>query len=69
MELSTRTKRRGNSLVALMLLGALLMSGSALSQTTLMTQQLGRGAERALLVPLYKSRVVALDAPAKRISV
>jgi pilus assembly protein CpaC len=52
-----------------MLLGALLISGSALSQTTLMTQQLGSGAERALLVPLYKSRVVALDAPAKRISV
>lgn len=69
MKLSTRTKRRGNSLVALMLLGAVLISGSALSQTTLMTQQLGRGAERALLVPLYKSRVVALDAPAKRISV
>ena len=69
MKLSTRTKCRGNSLVALLILGALLMAESALSQTTLMTQQLSRGAERALLVPLYKSRVVALDAPAKRISV
>ena len=69
MNLSTKIKRRGNSLVVLLLLGALLVSGAALSQTTLMTQQLGRGAERALLVPLYKSRVVALDAPAKRISV
>ncbi len=69
MKLSTKIKNRGDSLVALVLLGALLMSGAALSQTTLMTQQLGRGAERSLLVPLYKSRVVALDAPAKRISV
>jgi len=69
MKLTTRIRRRGNSLVALMLLGAFLLSGSALGQTRLMTQQLGSGAERALLVPLYKSRVVALDAPAKRISV
>jgi pilus assembly protein CpaC len=34
-----------------------------------MSQQLGRGAENALMVPLYKSRVVSLDAPAKRVSV
>jgi pilus assembly protein CpaC len=56
-------------LVALFLFSAMLMSGQALSQTLIMAQQLGRGADNALSVPLYKSRVVSLDAPAKRISV
>ena len=45
------------------------MSGQVLGQSTTANEQLGRGAEKALMVPLYKSRVVALDAPAKRISV
>jgi pilus assembly protein CpaC len=45
------------------------MSGQVLGQSTTANEQLGRGAEKLLLVPLYKSRVVALDAPAKRISV
>jgi pilus assembly protein CpaC len=45
------------------------MSGEAFSQVLIAAQQLGRGAENALSVPLYKSRVVSLDAPAKRISV
>jgi pilus assembly protein CpaC len=45
------------------------MSTQAVGQISASTQQLGSGAERALMVPLYKSRVVALDAPAKRVSV
>ncbi len=69
MKLSTIKKIRGSRLVAAVLFGCLMVSGAAQSQTTIMTQQLGRQAERALMVPLYKSRVVALDAPAKRISV
>ena len=69
MEFSTKIKRYGSSLVTSLILSSLLMPSLAPGQTTLMTQQLGRGAERALLVPLYKSRVVELDAPAKRISV
>jgi pilus assembly protein CpaC len=69
MNLPTRTTHRRTSLVALLLISAVLMSGQAFSQSATTTQQLGRGAERALMVPLYKSRVVALDAPAKRVSV
>jgi len=69
MKLPIKVKRRGNSLVALVLIVAALLSAQVLGQTTTQPPQLGRGAERALLVPLYKSRVVALDAPAKRISV
>ena len=69
MKLPTKTKRQRNPLVALLLISAALISGQALGQVTNSSQQLGRGAERALMVPLYKSRVVALDAPAKRISV
>lgn len=70
MNLPTKTKHRGTSLVALFLLiSAALTSGQAIGQSATGTQQLGRGAERALMVPLYKSRVVALDAPAKRVSV
>jgi len=69
MNLPTKTKHQRNSLVALLLISAALISGQALGQVTNSSQQLGRGAERALMVPLYKSRVVALDAPAKRISV
>ena len=69
MNLPTKTKHQRNSSVALLLISAALISGQALGQVTNSSQQLGRGAERALMVPLYKSRVVALDAPAKRISV
>ena len=69
MNLPTKTKRQRHSLVAVLLISAALISGQALGQVTNSSQQLGRGAERALMVPLYKSRVVALDAPAKRISV
>lgn len=69
MKLSIKANMRGNSLVAMLFFGCLMVSGTTLGQTTIMTQQLGLGAERALMVPLYKSRVVALDAPAKRISV
>ena len=69
MNLRMDTKCRRMPLVALFLFSALVMSGQAFSQVTLMAQQLGRGADNALSVPLYKSRVVSLDAPAKRISV
>lgn len=69
MKFPIRIMRRRISLVTLLLFSTMLISGQALSQTTSQTPQLGRGADRALLVPLYKSRVVSLDAPAKRISV
>lgn len=57
--------RRSTSL--LLLVGTLLfpMFGSA----QVVAQTLGGGADNNLLVPLYKSRVVALDAPAARVSV
>ena len=57
------------SVVASLLISVVFMSGQVLGQSTIRNEQLGRGAEKALIVPLYKSRVVALDAPAKRISV
>jgi len=69
MNFLIRTKRRRNSLITLVLISAVMLSGQALSQSMIMAQQLGRGAENSLSVPLYKSRVVSLDAPAKRISV
>lgn len=69
MKLPKKIKHRKISLAALLLMGAAMLSGQALGQSTSTAQQLGRGAEQTLLVPLYKSRVVALDAPAKRISV
>lgn len=69
MKMLISTKRRRKPLAALLLVSSILISGQALSQSLLMSQQLGRGAENALSVPLYKSRVVALDAPAKRVSV
>lgn len=59
----------GKQLVTLLLLFTLVISGQSFGQFTVMAQQLGRGADNALSVPLYKSRVVSLDAPAKRISV
>ena len=69
MNLPTCMKRCRKPFVALLLISTVLTSGQALGQTLLMSQQLGRGAENALSVPLYKSRVVSLDAPAKRVSV
>lgn len=69
MNLPTRTMHRRTSLVTLLLISAVLISGQVLAQVTSPSPHLGRGAEEALTVPLYKSRVVALDAPAKRVSV
>ncbi len=69
MNLPTRTMHRRTSLVALLLISAVLISGQVLAQVASPSPHLGRGAEEALMVPLYKSRVVALDAPAKRVSV
>lgn len=57
------------SVVASLLISVVFMSGQVFGQSRVANEQLGRGAEKALMVPLYKSRVVALDAPAKRISV
>ncbi|MGI9391404.1 MAG: type II and III secretion system protein family protein [Boseongicola sp.] len=69
MKFSITTKRRANPFIILVLISAAMLSEQAFAQATTTSQQLGRAGERALLVPLYKSRVVALDAPAKRVSV
>jgi pilus assembly protein CpaC len=48
---------------------ALAVSSASHAQDSNGNIRLGGGAENALTVPLYKSRVVSLDAPAARISV
>jgi pilus assembly protein CpaC len=48
---------------------ALAVSAASHAQDSNGNIRLGGGAENALTVPLYKSRVVSLDAPAARISV
>jgi len=63
------TKFCRTSVVAGLLISVVFMSGQVLGQSTITNEQMGRGAEKALTVPLYKSRVVTLNAPAKRISV
>lgn len=69
MKSPRKTKCCRISVVASLLISVVFMSGQVLGQSTIANEQLGRGAEKALMVPLYKSRVIALDAPAKRISV
>jgi len=55
------------TLVAMCGVGSLFLSMQVFAQVN--GQGLSRGAENSLTVPLYKSRVVVLDAPATRISV
>ena len=64
MSMSASEKNRSIKQLVLGCLGLLLFA-SASGQIN----GLGRGADNALTVPLYKSRVVVLDAPATRVSV
>ncbi|MBT8079041.1 MAG: type II and III secretion system protein family protein [Gammaproteobacteria bacterium] len=67
MNTSLLILRRDSLLAALCCLCMLFVATGALAESH--STSLGRGAENALSVPLYKSRVVILDAPATRISV
>lgn len=67
MKTSTMNLRHHIKMLLLFSLGLLLAAVNAQAQSD--SQSLGRGAENALSVPLYKSRVVVLDAPATRVSV
>ncbi len=67
MNMSSEKTSRGMMLAALCCLSFLLAATEVAAQ--FVAQGMGRGSENALSVPLYKSRVVVLDAPANRISV
>jgi len=67
MRMSASKEIQKLTLVTMCCVGALFLSMQAFAQVN--GQGLARGAENALTVPLYKSRVVVLDAPATRVSV
>lgn len=67
MKTSLLIRSRDSLLTAILCISMLILAANALADSH--STNLGRGAENALSVPLYKSRVVVLDAPATRISV